>query len=120
MAAHSGDDRGDRPASTSSNAGPPPSQGVYGIGVTADLVGTGPQNIRAYEKAGLLTPDRTPGGSRLYSSDDLDRLRRIQTLLGQGLNLAGIALVLQLESDNQHLRTQLDQPDQPPDEPESS
>lgn len=114
MTAYPGPQGLNPPAGTSSGAGPPPGLGVYGIGVTADLIGTGPQNIRAYEKAGLLTPYRTPGGSRLYSSDDLDRLRRIQTLLGQGLNLAGIALVLQLESDNQHLRTQLDQPPQPP------
>jgi len=86
---------------------PPDSQGVYGIAVTSDLVGTGVQNLRAYEKAGLLDPGRTAGGTRLYSSDDVARLRRIQALLAQGLNLVGIALVLQLEEENQRLRDQL-------------
>jgi MerR family transcriptional regulator, heat shock protein HspR len=72
---------------------PPHSQGVYGIAVTSDLVGRGVQNLRAYEKAGLLDPARTAGGTRLYSSDDVARLRRIQVLLARGLNLAGIAMV---------------------------
>ena len=91
---------------------PPTSQGVYGIAVTSDLVGTGMQNLRAYEKAGLVDPSRTPGGTRLYSSDDVARLRRIQELLSRGLNLAGIALVLELEEDNERLRTQLGGPDE--------
>jgi len=86
---------------------PPDSQGVYGIAVTSDLVGTGVQNLRAYEKAGLLDPARTAGGTRLYSSDDVARLSRIQVLLAQGLNLAGIAMVLELEEKNQRLRDQL-------------
>jgi DNA-binding transcriptional MerR regulator len=86
---------------------PPDSQGVYGIAVTSDLVGTGVQNLRAYEKAGLLDPARTPAGTRLYSSDDVARLRHIQALLAQGLNLAGIAMVLELEKENQRLRDQL-------------
>jgi MerR family transcriptional regulator, heat shock protein HspR len=85
---------------------PPHSQGVYGIAVTSDLVGRGVQNLRAYEKAGLLDPARTAGGTRLYSSDDVARLRRIQVLLARGLNLAGIAMVLELEEKNQHLRDQ--------------
>ena len=86
---------------------PPDSQGVYGIAVTSDLVGTGIQNLRAYEKAGLLDPGRTAGGTRLYSSDDVARLRRIQELLAQGLNLVGIAMVFELEEENQRLRDQL-------------
>jgi DNA-binding transcriptional MerR regulator len=97
------------PESGEKSPQPSPGQGVYGIGVTSGLVGTGVQNLRAYEKAGLVEPDRTPGGSRLYSSDDVSRLHRIQVLLGQGLNLVGIARVLQLEDDNQRLQTQLDQ-----------
>ena len=87
--------------------GPPSSQGVYGIGVTSDLVGTAIQNLRAYERAGLVLPSRTPGGTRLYSPDDVARLRRIQVLLGQGLNLAGIAQVLELQDDNERLRGEL-------------
>ena len=96
-----GRDRNDRPGR------PPDSRGVYGIAVTSDLVGTGVQNLRAYEKAGLLDPARTAGGTRLYSSDDVARLRRIQVLLAEGLNLAGIAMVLELEEENQHLHDQL-------------
>ena len=63
------------------------SRGVYGISVAAELVGTGPQNLRLYERKGLLEPDRTPAGTRRYSPDDLDRLRRISQLLADGLNL---------------------------------
>jgi DNA-binding transcriptional MerR regulator len=82
---------------------PDPTRGVNGISVAADLVGTGVQNLRAYERRGLLSPDRTSGGTRLYSEVDLSRLRRITELLGLGLNLAGIELVLGLEDDNAEL-----------------
>ena len=61
------------------------------------------QNLRVYERRGLLEPDRTPGGTRLYSPDDVARLRRIGELLGQGLNLAGIAKVLVLEEEIRRL-----------------
>ena len=81
-----------------------PTRGVYAISVAADLVGMGVQNLRLYERRGLLDPDRTVGGTRLYSENDLARLRRIGELLGEGLNLAGISMVLQLESDNARLR----------------
>jgi MerR family transcriptional regulator/heat shock protein HspR len=82
---------------------PDSSQGVYGIGVAAELVGTGVQNLRLYEARGLLDPDRTSGGTRRYSADDIDRLRRIGELLLAGLNLAGIAMVLALETENAQL-----------------
>jgi DNA-binding transcriptional MerR regulator len=78
---------------------PDPGLGVYGISVAADLVGMAPQTLRLYEDRGLLDPARTAGGTRRYSQDDLDRLRRIGELLGAGLNLAGVAAVLGLESD---------------------
>ncbi|MCW2774525.1 MAG: regulatory protein MerR [Nocardioides sp.] len=55
------------------------------------------QNLRVYERRGLVDPDRTPGGSRLYSPDDIDRLHRIRELLADGLNLAGVARVVALE-----------------------
>jgi MerR family transcriptional regulator/heat shock protein HspR len=84
--------------------GPAPDHGVYGISVAAGLVGTGVQNLRAYEKAGLIEPSRTTGGTRLYSQDDIDRLRRIDALLRSGLNLAGIAMVLSLEDEIAGLR----------------
>jgi DNA-binding transcriptional MerR regulator len=74
-------------------------RGVYGISVAAELVGMGPQTLRLYEQRGLLEPDRTEGGTRRYSEDDLDRLRRIGELLDDGLNLAGIGMVLDLEQD---------------------
>jgi DNA-binding transcriptional MerR regulator len=65
----------------------------------------GVQTLRLYEARGLLQPDRTEGGTRRYSADDLDRLRRIGHLLDAGLNLAGISMVLDLEAQNTRLRT---------------
>ena len=85
-----------------------PTRGVYAISVAADLVGTKVQNLRVYERRGLVEPDRTDGGTRLYSDADIARLRRIATLLEDGLNLAGIAMVLDLEADNARLRRRLD------------
>lgn len=82
-------------------------QGVFSISVAAELVGTGVQNLRAYETRGLVEPERTEGGTRRYSADDLDRLRRITQLLGMGLNLAGVEQVLRLEDDNARLRHRL-------------
>jgi len=82
-----------------------PGRGVYGISVAAELVGMGAQTLRLYETRGLLEPERTPGGTRRYSPNDLDRARRIGHLLTDGLNLAGIAMVLDLEEQNTHLRT---------------
>lgn len=81
------------------------SRGVYGISVTAELVGTGVQSLRLYEARGLLLPQRTPAGTRRYSGDDVERLRRISVLLESGLNLAGIAMVLDLQDENAALRT---------------
>lgn len=86
---------------------PTPDQGVYAISVVAEIVGTGVQNVRAYERHGLLSPARTAGGTRRYSADDLDRLHRITDLLAEGLNLAGIAKVLELEAENARLRAAL-------------
>ena len=64
------------------------------------------QNLRVYERRGLVDPDRTPGGTRLYSPDDIDRLHRIRELLAEGLNLAGIARVLALEDEVARLRAE--------------
>ena len=85
-------------------AEPDAALGVYGISVAAELVGTGVQNLRAYEARGLLEPTRTEGGTRRYSPNDLDRLHRIGELLKAGLNLAGIAMVLDLQDENDRLR----------------
>jgi DNA-binding transcriptional MerR regulator len=74
--------------------------------VAAELVGIGVQNLRLYEARGLLEPERSKGGTRRYSADDLDRLRRISDLLEAGLNLAGIGMVLDLEAQNTQLRAE--------------
>ena len=84
-----------------------PTRGVYGISVASDLLGIGPQSLRAYEREGLLRPSRTDGGTRRYSEHDLDRVRRVAALLEAGLNLAGVALVLDLQDENEELRTTL-------------
>ena len=83
-----------------------PDRGVYGISVAAELTGLGVQNLRLYETRGLLEPDRTAGGTRRYSANDIDRLRRIGDLLDAGLNLAGIGMVLDLEKQNLDLTEQ--------------
>ena len=74
------------------------SEGVFAISVAAEMVSMEIQNLRVYERHGLLRPDRTSGGTRLYSPDDIDTLHRIRDLLADGLNLAGIARVLVLEA----------------------
>src|ERR687898_2030910 len=72
----------------------------YMISVAAELVGMHPQTLRIYESKGLLRPSRTPGGTRLYSEADLERLRLIQRLTSElGLNLAGVEHVLRLEDE---------------------
>lgn len=83
--------------------------GVFSISVAAELVGMPAQSLRQYEARGLLEPARTSGGTRRYSDDDLARLRRIGELLAAGLNLAGIAQVLELERRNARLQSQLDE-----------
>jgi MerR family transcriptional regulator/heat shock protein HspR len=83
------------------------SRALYAISVAAELTGAGIQNLRAYERHGLVEPERTEGGTRRYSEDDLDRVRRVLALLEAGLNLAGIVRVLRLEDENARLRHRL-------------
>ncbi len=83
-------------------------RGVYSISVAAELTGIEPHTMRAYERAGLLTPARSGGGVRRYSDDDLARLQRINALAAAGLNLAGIRHVLDLEAENSQLRAAFD------------
>ena len=78
--------------------------GVFAISVAADMLSMQVQNLRVYERHGLVEPDRTPGGTRLYSHEDLERLARIRDLLADGLNLAGITRVLLLEAELARLR----------------
>lgn len=78
--------------------------GVYGISVAAELVGMAAPSLRLYESHGLLDPDRTSGGTRRYSVNDLERLRTIAMLLDQGVNLTGIGMILRLERRNAELQ----------------
>jgi MerR family transcriptional regulator, heat shock protein HspR len=84
------------------------STGVFAISVAADRADLPIQNLRVYERRGLLEPARTAGGTRLYSEADIVILRRIGHLLGEGLNLAGIRRVLELETEIARLRGSLD------------
>ncbi len=81
-------------------------RGVFAISVAAEMVSMQIQNLRVYERRGLVEPDRTDGGTRLYSPSDIARLVRIRELLTAGLNLAGIAHVLALETEVARLRAQ--------------
>jgi MerR family transcriptional regulator, heat shock protein HspR len=82
---------------------------IYMISVAADLVGMHPQTLRIYESKGLVQPKRTPGGTRLYSEADVERLRIIQRLTTElGLNLAGVELVLRLEDELRKAHTQIE------------
>jgi MerR family transcriptional regulator, heat shock protein HspR len=82
---------------------------VYVISVAAELAGVHPQTLRIYERKGLVEPARTGGGSRRYSEADIAQLRRIQDLTNEGLNLAGVKMVLELEAEVADLRRQLDE-----------
>lgn len=77
---------------------------VYAISVAAEMADMQIQNLRVYERRGLVDPARTAGGNRLYSVADVERLIRIRDLLADGLNLAGVARVLALEEDVRRLR----------------
>ena len=81
---------------------------VYGIAVAAQLVDLPEATIRLFESKGLLVPARSDGGTRRYSDDDIERLRRAAELRGDGLNLAGIARVLDLQDETAGLRDALD------------
>jgi MerR family transcriptional regulator/heat shock protein HspR len=83
-------------------------EAVYVISVAAELAGVHPQTLRIYERKGLVDPARTSGGSRRYSDADIRVLQRIQELTTEGLNLAGVQRVLELEAENGRLQIQLD------------
>lgn len=83
------------------------SRALYVISVAAELAGVHPQTLRIYERKGLVDPERTGGGSRRYSDDDIEHLRRIQELTTEGLNLAGVKMVLELEIEIDRLRREL-------------
>jgi MerR family transcriptional regulator, heat shock protein HspR len=83
-------------------------KGVYMISVAAELAGMHPQTLRIYESRGLIQPKRSPKNTRLYSQEDVDRLRRIQELTGElGMNLAGVEKVFELEEELQRMRRRM-------------
>ena len=80
-------------------------QAIYIISVAAELAGVHPQTLRVYERKGLVQPSRTSGNTRRYSQKDIDLLRRIQDLTNDGINLAGVMRILELEREVERLRT---------------
>jgi MerR family transcriptional regulator/heat shock protein HspR len=85
-----------------------PRRGVYMISVAAELAGMHPQTLRIYESRGLIQPKRSPKNTRLYSQDDVDRLRRIQELTSEmGMNLAGVEKVFELEEELDRMRRRM-------------
>ncbi|HKE79184.1 MAG TPA: helix-turn-helix transcriptional regulator [Solirubrobacteraceae bacterium] len=85
-------------------------RGVFMISVAAELADMHPQTLRMYEARGLIEPQRSPKGTRLYSQSDVDRLRRIQEMTTElGLNLAGVERVLQLEEQLERASRRLEQ-----------
>jgi MerR family transcriptional regulator/heat shock protein HspR len=81
---------------------------VFVISVAAELAGMHPQTLRIYERKGLLEPYRTPGGTRRYSQEDIERLQLIQELTSQGLNLEGVRRVIALQEENRILKRKVD------------
>lgn len=82
-------------------------EAVYIISVAAELGGVHPQTLRIYERRGLLSPYRTPGGTRRYSEQDLERLGLIQELTADGVNLEGVRQILELRDEVERLRHQV-------------
>ena len=82
-------------------------RGLFGISVAAELTGVSAQALRGYEDKGLIAPGRTDGGTRRYSRNDLERVEQITTLLAAGVNLAGIAHILELQAETRRLRSEL-------------
>jgi MerR family transcriptional regulator/heat shock protein HspR len=83
-------------------------RGVFMISVAAELAEMHPQTLRMYEARGLISPKRSPKNTRLYSQRDVERLRRIQQMTSEGLNLAGVETVLALEERVQRLRAEVE------------
>ncbi len=81
-----------------------PDQAIYIISVAAELAGVHPQTLRVYERKGLVRPQRTQGNTRRYSQRDIDLLRKIQELTNEGINLAGVIRILELEREVERLQ----------------
>jgi MerR family transcriptional regulator/heat shock protein HspR len=82
-------------------------EAVYIISVAAELAGVHPQTLRIYERRGLLSPFRTPGGTRRYSDEDLERLGLIQELTSAGINIEGVKRILELQDEVERLQKQV-------------
>ena len=80
---------------------------VYAISVAAQIAGLHPQTLRQYDRLGLVSPDRTGGRNRLYSLRDIERLREVSRLSSDGVNLAGIQRILELQTEVEMLRSQV-------------
>jgi MerR family transcriptional regulator/heat shock protein HspR len=92
-------------------SGPPgedDDRGVYIISVAAELVGVHPQTLRIYERKGLLSPHRTSGNTRRYSASDIARLQMIQHLTQEGVNLAGVKMIVEMENELDRMRERVD------------
>jgi MerR family transcriptional regulator/heat shock protein HspR len=89
--------------------GPDDRRAVYIISVAAELAGVHPQTLRIYEQKGLVRPHRTSGNTRRYSEADIDRLRRVQRLTQDGVNLAGAKRILALEEELLRMRARIEQ-----------
>ena len=99
--------RQERGRKTSATRRGDPDLALYAISVAGELTGVDPQMLRVYESRGLLTPERTDGGTRRYSERDIERIERISMYLDAGLNLAGIERVFVLEAETDDLRDQV-------------
>jgi MerR family transcriptional regulator, heat shock protein HspR len=86
-----------------------PGRGLFSISVAAELSGLHPQTLRIYEREGLLDPARSPGGTRRYSTEDIGRLQQIMALTADGLNLAGVRRVLELQEQTRRLQAEIEQ-----------
>ena len=91
-------------------------RGVFMISIAAELAEMHPQTLRTYEARGLIAPKRSPKNTRLYSQRDVERLRRIQQLTSEGLNLVGVETVMALEARLEKLRAELERARQRADE----
>ena len=85
-----------------------PHRALFSISVAAELSGLHPQTLRTYEREGLVVPSRSGGGTRRYSAGDIDRLLEITALTSDGLNLAGVRRVLELQAETVRLQAEID------------
>ena len=84
-----------------------PGRGLFSISVAAELTGLHPQTLRLYEQEGLVLPARSSGGTRRYSTDDIDRLHQIMALTADGVNLAGVRHILELQQETRLLQAEI-------------